>query len=691
MSEGTIMLSKSGGLRRREALGLLFAVPAEPLLGQTGTGDSRRERWPLETLYYGGGSPPPTQMELRAGPLTMVFEPQLAFLRYIRYGRTEVLRGIYAAVRDRNWGTVAPRVSDLRLERGEEDFKLTFLVACHQGPILFNWRGTITGASDGTVMFHFDGRAQSTFLRNRIGFCVLHSHDVAGRRVEVEKADGSVQNGFFPEEISPHQPFLNIRAITHTVMPEVEAEVRFAGDVFEMEDQRNWTDGSFKTYCTPLAIPFPVEVKTGTQIQQSVMLRLHGRPLARIAGGRRADVTVEVDQSRARKTPQIGLGMSSVAPSLNVKEQNRLRMLRPSHLRADLKLFEPGFEKVLERAAYQAESLGAGLQLAVYLVNAPEDELSKLASALQVRKPRVLHYLIFHRDEKSTTRKWMELARKRLGAVDPNAKLGAGADAYFTELNRGRPPIDASDLVTYSINPQVHAFDNLSLIETLEMQKVTLESARRFCGSLPLVVSPVTLKPRFNPNATAETAAPEGELPEPVDARQPSLFAAGWTLGSLKYLAEGGASFVTFYETTGWRGVMETEQGSPLPAKFPSKPGIVFPLFHVLASVNEFAGGEVPPSVSSSKLEVEAMALRGSAGRRLLVANLSSEPKVVRVSGHGLGQMARLKTLDEHSAPEAMESPERWRSERGRLLETEGDTVQLALLPYAVAQLDSAR
>lgn len=679
------------GLRRRDALRLLFVVPSAPLPAQSVASRHSRERWPREALYYGGGSPPPAQMELRAGPLTMVFEPELAFLRYISYGGTEILRGIYAAVRDRNWGTVTPHVSDLRLERGEDDFKLTFMVSCHQDPILFNWRGTVTGASDGTVMFHFDGRAQSTFLRNRIGFCVLHSHDVAGRRVKVEKADGSVQTGLFPEEISPHQPFMNIRAITHTAMPDLEAEVRFAGEVFEMEDQRNWTDGSFKTYCTPLAIPFPVEVKTGTQIQQSVTLRLHGRPLTKITRRRRADVAVQVDQSRPKKLPQIGLGMSSVAPSLNLKEQRRLKLLKPAHLRADLKLFDPGFENVLERAAYQAQSLGAGLELAVHLGSTPEAELSKLVQALQLRRVRVLHYLIFHRDEKSTTGRWMALARKSLAVVDPKARLASGTDAYFTELNRGHPPVEASDLVTYSINPQVHAFDNLSLIETLEMQKATLESARRFCGSLPLVVSPVTLKPRFNPNATGEPVTREGELPEPVDARQPSLFAAGWTLGSVKYLAEGGASFVTFYETIGWRGVMETEQGPPLPAKFPSKPGMVFPLFHVLASVNEFAGGEVLPSVSNSKLEVEAMALRSGARRRLLVANLSPEPKVVHVERHGLGPVVRLKMLDEHSAAEAIESAERWRADRGRLLETGGDTVQLALLPYAVAQLDSAR
>lgn len=29
----------------------------------------------------------------------------------------------------------------------------------------------------------------------------------------------------------------------------------FEGDVFEMEDQRNWTDASYKTYCTPWGCP----------------------------------------------------------------------------------------------------------------------------------------------------------------------------------------------------------------------------------------------------------------------------------------------------------------------------------------------------------------------------------------------------------------------------------------------------
>ncbi|MCI0628048.1 MAG: hypothetical protein L0387_41410 [Acidobacteria bacterium] len=49
-----------------------------------------------------------------------------------------------------------------------------------------------------------------------------------------------------------------------------------------------------------------------------------------------------------------------------------------------------------------------------------------------------------------------------------------------------------------------------------------------------------------------------------VDARQMPLFGAGWTAGSVKHLAEAGASLVTHCDTSAWRGVMETEKGSRL-------------------------------------------------------------------------------------------------------------------------------
>ena len=51
---------------------------------------------------------------------------------------------------------------------------------------------------------------------------------------------------------------------------------------------------------------------------------------------------------------------------------------------------------------------------------------------------------------------------------------------------------------------------------------------------------------RHTPYASAAPPpVPAGELPPQVDVRQMSLFGAGWTLGSLKYLAESGVSSAT--------------------------------------------------------------------------------------------------------------------------------------------------
>ena len=45
---------------------------------------------------------------------------------------------------------------------------------------------------------------------------------------------------------------------------------RMEGDTFEMEDQRNWTGASYKTYVRPLALPWPYTLAAGAKIDQAV-------------------------------------------------------------------------------------------------------------------------------------------------------------------------------------------------------------------------------------------------------------------------------------------------------------------------------------------------------------------------------------------------------------------------------------
>ena len=542
-----------------------------------------------------------------------------------------------------------------------------------------------------------DGEARSTFHRNRIGFCVLHPMSCAGVPCRIEKVDGTVEESAYPTaiapqhiidgEIKPVAPFNNMRAVSYEVTSGVEAEVRFEGEIFEMEDQRNWTDASYKTYGTPLSEPFPVEVPAGAKISQRITLTLKTQRESSTVTQDKAHqpLTFEVSSAAPQPIPRIGLGTASHGEPLNAGELERLKLLNLSHLRADIDLTEPDYESTLRQATDEARALDVSLELALFLSDAAAEELQTFTTVVERVKPPIESYLIFHKAEASTSAQWVDLARRYLSG----AKIGAGTNAYFTDLNRGRPPVDALDLVCYSINPQVHAFDNASLTETLEAQAITVESARQFVDGLPIAVTPVTLLARFNPNATGPEPEPApGELPPQVDVRQMSLFGAGWTLGSIKYLSESGASSVTYYETTGWRGVMETATGSPLPEKFRSIPGAVFPLYHILADVGEVRGGEILSSKSSDTLKVEGIALRKDGKTRILLANLT--PDSQRISVDNLPENVWIRRLDETNAQTAMTSPETFRTETGERVQITADgTLELNLLPYAVAQIDS--
>ncbi|MBA3948068.1 MAG: hypothetical protein H0X37_26405 [Herpetosiphonaceae bacterium] len=437
--------------------------------------------------------PKSEQIPLRAGPLSLVYEA--GDLRYIRLGDREILRRVYVAVRDQNWDTVPATLANEQLTIAADSFQISYDAQHAVGGIDFFWRGTISGNAQGTIVFAMDGAARSTFLRNRIGFCVLHPiHECAGQPCRVEQADGRSVAGTFPLYVAPHQPFRSMRSISHEVMPGTYAKVRFAGDVFEMEDQRNWTDASYKTYCTPLELPFPIEVRAGTTIAQAVTLTLHGAPLA--VGTEPEPLRITRTGDRARRLPRLGLGLAGHDQPLSAVEAARLRGLQLAHLRTDLHLARPEYPEMLQQGTTAARVLGTELEIALFLSDAAKTELDRLALQLEQIQPPVCTWLVFHENEKATSARWVELARAYLHGYAPASKVGGGTNAYFAELNRARASVEAAELVSYSINPQVHAFDNGSLVEALAAQAATVVSARQFCGERPIAVSPITLKPR---------------------------------------------------------------------------------------------------------------------------------------------------------------------------------------------------
>jgi hypothetical protein len=394
----------------------------------------------------------------------------------------------------------------------------------------------------------------------------------------------------------------------------------------------------------------------------------------------------------AGKLPPIGLGVASHGGALSERELSRLKALGLSHLRVDLRLADLGYAADLRCAAAEAAALRVPLEIALHVTaEAAAAELTHLRTTLDELKPAVSVFLVHPAREifrgGTPVAEVLAAAREHLGGY-PGARFGAGTDADYIFMARSMPPLDKLDVLSFAICPQVHAFDNASLTETLGAQAYAVTSARRLAGSVPVIVSPVTLKMRHNPYATgAIPATPPGELPPQVDPRQMSLFAAGWTAASVKYVAQSGVASVTFFETTGWRGVMETAQGAPVPDKFRSIPGAVFPVYHVLADVGQFVGGEVISTRSSHALTVDGLALRKDGMQRVLVANMTAEQQTVNV--RGLPAEVWIRMLDAANAEDAMQAPEAYRARPGVAQGTVNGNLTLALPPYAVARLDS--
>ena len=292
------------------------------------------------------------------------------------------------------------------------------------------------------------------------------------------------------------------------------------------------------------------------------------------------------------------------------------------------------------------------------------------------------------RSAEATRPALVDLVRDALAPSLPGVIFAGGTEIYFTEVNRARPDLSGWDGLCFSITPQIHAFTDVDVVENLDAQGENVRSARAIAGAKPVIVSPITLRRRVNFHAAGDPPpTPPGELPDSVDIRQSSLYGAAWTTGSLKYMSDTGVSSVTYYETTGWRGVVERAGGSELPEKFRSAAGEVFPLFHPLADAAEWHGAKVLACESSDVLAAVGLAVRASDGRcRVLIANLTwFEREVVVVPLHG---ELSLRRLNEVTAPQAASDPAAFRAS-SEVASATGELV-LGLAPYEVVRIDPA-
>ena len=561
-------------------------------------------------------------INLSAGPLSLDFLD--GDLRRIRLGAREVLQRVYVAVRDRKWATLPNRITGLELGQEEAGFHITWNARNVSSEIDFEWSALVTGMRDGSISFSFDGHVRRDFLRNRIGFCILHPYTCAGGRCRFVTSTARGE-GDFPELISPHQPFKDLSSFSHEIEPGVWARIDFEGDRFEMEDQRNWTDGSFKTYSTPLELPYPVAVREGDRIRQKVTISLRDeedRPL-RLGEKRRVirtdhaahspgPVPVKVKGPSGRALCRLGFGLGDSV----VEDESALELaarLAPSHLRTEIHLDRGGWRPSMELGAHFARSVGVPLWC---LVTSTERRLPQALVQALVQCPSPPEALLVTRSAPPWTTEavTIESLRADCARLNYHPRIGGGTDGWFAQLNRMRPDPGVLDFIFYSATPQVHAEDSLSIAENLPGLSATVSTALKIFGGKPIVVSPLTLRPRFIPSFW------EGAID---DSRQREKFGAVWSLMAIKHLSQEGAVAATFFELEGPQGLFSKEAGSH----------VRYPVYDAFQELSAWAEAELLEVESVDPRRIDGLALQKGTRSVLFLCNMTDETQEALVEG----------------------------------------------------------
>jgi hypothetical protein len=642
---------------------------------------------------FGTEVPDGKRRELVAGPITAMFDN--GALRYIRYRGVEVLRGIAYLLRDKNWGTYAPIIENLKVKQGKTGFSISYDATCRDAEQSLRYQAKIEAKPDGMLIFSADGIPLSDFLTNRSGFVILHPLEgIVGKPVEVVHVDGKRERRNFPKTISPGQPIFEIRSLKHTVMPGIMATVVMEGNKFEMEDHRNWMDASYKTYVCSLLDPWPYTLKKGEAFTQSVKLIIDGKPATKTSSKSGGAISITLEKSKGR-VPSIGVGVPMAEAKHALEKADLIAAAIPGHLVFQI----DGREKnqteaaVAFRALKERTGIPATLEIVLPAKAPAEEEVQAIASALRAAdfKPDAVVVTQMH-DLKSfqpnAPRPWGPSYEEMAAAarnVFPGVVLGGGMLSYFTELNRKPAPKGVFDFITHTACPIVHSADDLSVMETLESMPWIIASTRAMIGTSPYHMGPTSIPCRDNPYGAKEAVNPNNGRVclSDMDPRQRGLFAAAWNLGLVAATAKGRLDAVSLGAVTGPQGLIYRKSSYMQPG-FDGSDATVYPAYHILAGLGRASGARHIETESGAPGKIAALAHQAKAGPVLWLANLTGDRQSVKIKG--FKGAAQLHVLDEKSFDTLVRRPD-YLTKAGTPMKK---VASLEVGPYAIIRVTAA-
>ena len=651
------------------------------------TGDQMNDEWVV--ALYGTAQPVPVRRKLNAGPLQATWEA--GGLRNICFDGVEVVRGIDFLSRNEKWGNVQKEITQVYINEQEERFRVSFNLALANGQDRLAGSAEIEGQSSGQLTFSVSLSAETDFATNRTGFTILHPlKHVVGRSVEVTHTDGSQSRQTFPERISPGQPIFNIRSLMHDLEPGPRVSIHLSGAKFEMEDHRNWMDASYKTYSGSLLDPWPYVIPKSDLVEQTIKLEISRKIAATARCPNCTENSVKLGDT-AGVLPSLGTALPLEPSKYPSNLADYLDCLGAAYCvgRFDCRLADHKQQTAVLTSFAQNSDIPLRLELVLSETKSAETELREVANTLGYHGISPSAVIVTKAsdmksfqpgDPRPSGPSYAEMANAARKTF-PNAQIGGGMVAFFTELNRLPVQHGLFDFVTHAVCPAVHAADDQSLMENLESAKWIFASARAMIGKTQYHLGPSWISTRVNPYGLGvfSNHLNERNCLADHDPRQCGLFGAAWALGLLASSANAGLDAVALASLTGPQGLAIGPDDRTPPGHPTAK---VTPAFHVLRGLAAHGSCRVLATTVAEPESIAALGLASSVGPELWLANLTNTAQDIRIDGWQ-GQPSML-AMDHTNYEDAIQ-PKFLDLPRTKL----NSVTSLRLAPYAIVRLSS--
>ena len=479
------------------------------------------------------------------------------FLRNIKYNNIEILKLISFLVRDKNWNNYSPEI--IKTSSYNKDQQLHFEFDLKYGDVEQLEVKLLLSIGSNSVKLIANGKFLTDFWTNRIGFNLLLPLDgVVNQQVIVSKSDQTTETLKYPLIIQPDQPMVKFNNLSYEMFDSIALNIRFDGIHFEMEDQRNWGDASYKIYSGSLLDPFPYKENKNSAFHQEIEITVREKNNSLETISNQNIIPLNIQEEYAM--PKIGIKVDNETNGIDI-------------VNVDFVYHLVDFER-------NTESKPNFNNLPIYLV-ALIDHTKKVKDIVKDIKDYILSNKIsvdkilicpkIYLNSFQPAGEWPSVPKlgdyyKEAKIQLPDVHIFSGMVTNFTELNRKKPD-GKFDGINFSFTPIVHDASDYGVLDTPNSLKYILHSVNNFSKDTPIHIGPMTLGMHFNPYGEKLAANIDQVRLEMTDfdPRHDSLIGLNWTIAVFAETLSKNTKFITIASLKGVHGILtESNQKRPL-------------------------------------------------------------------------------------------------------------------------------